>query len=218
MPRPPRIVYPGQTFHLTPRGNDGRSIFLDDADRVEFLRRLTEIAGRHGWIVYGYCLMDNHIHLLVQVPQCGLSEGMQALLGGYSRWWNRKHRHYGHLFRNRFDSKLVRTEQHLIATVRYIDVNRVFIGSCVRPEQWKWSSYRAHAGLANPPQFLANSEFLRLLSPNPDKARTIYIRFVREGRKPVSDTGLSAPPLSRGSTQEPRRASPPSAPPRAPPG
>ena len=71
-------------------------------DRSRFLARLGLVAARYEWLVFGYCLMTNHAHLLVQVPEAGLSEGMRELLGEYACWWNCEHGHYGHLFRNRF--------------------------------------------------------------------------------------------------------------------
>ena len=206
MPRSPREVEPGGIYHVTPRGNDGRDVFLDDADRRRFLLRLGLVARRYGWVVFGYCLMTNHVHLLVQVPDGGLSEGMRDLLGGYARWWNLEHGHYGHLFRNRFDHTPVRSDRHLIATARYIDLNPVRAKMFFNPHQWRWSSYRAHVGLEHPLPFLANSLFLELLGPTPDKARKAYRRFVREGHVPVSDTGFKRGEARRGSGPEPRLA------------
>jgi REP element-mobilizing transposase RayT len=67
------MVEPGGIYHLTPRGNDGRTIFLKDADREGFLMRLEAVSLKYGWIIFGYCLMDTHVHVLVQVPQGMLS-------------------------------------------------------------------------------------------------------------------------------------------------
>jgi putative transposase len=108
MGRALRIVERDGIYHVTSRGNDGRLIFLDDPDCERFILLLEEVTWRYGWLVLGYCLMTNHVHLLVKVPREGLSEGMQELLGGYACWWNRRHGHTGHLFRNRFYSKQVR--------------------------------------------------------------------------------------------------------------
>ena len=207
MPRSPRVVEPGGIYHLTPRGNDGREIFLEDADRVHFLLRLGRVARKYRWVVFAYCLMTNHFHLLVKVPEDGLSPGMQELLGGYARWWNGEHDHYGHLFRNRFDDTPVRVVRHLIATARYVELNPVRAKMHNRPEQWPWSSYRAHVGLDHPAPFLANTEFLKLLGPTPDKARKAYRRFVREGHVPVSDTRLKRGEPRRGFGPGPRLAS-----------
>jgi REP element-mobilizing transposase RayT len=180
------MVEPGGIYHVTPRGNDGRDIFLEDPDRVQFLLRLGRVAREHLWLVYGYCLMTNHVHFLVQIAEDGLSAGMQELLGGYARWWNLEHGHYGHLFHNRFHATSVRSERHLIASARYVDLNPVRANVRRHPEQWPWSSYRAHVGLAHPARFLANNEFLELLGPTPNQAKKAYRRFVHEGRVLVS--------------------------------
>jgi len=183
-------VEPNGIYHVAPRGNDGRLIFDDDHDRRVYLELLERVTRRHRWVVLGYCLMENHTHVLVQVPDANLSEGMQELSGEYSRRWNRRHGRYGHLFCNRFTYRPILSERHLVATARYIDLNPVVVRRKFRPEQWKWSSYRAHVGLAHPSSFLSLSAFLPLFGPTPAKAHAAYKRFVQEGRDLVSDTGL----------------------------
>jgi len=188
MPRSPRLVVPGGIYHVAPRGNDGRDIFVDDHDRRVHLELLERVVKKYRWVVFGYCLMRNHFHLLVQVPESNLSAGMQELLSEYSRRWNRKHGHSGHLFRNRFSHRPVTSDRHLMATARYIDLNPVHVRKKFRPEQWEWSSYRAHIGLSHAPAFLSISEFLPLFGPTPAKARAAYKRYVQKGHGPVSDT------------------------------
>jgi REP element-mobilizing transposase RayT len=183
-------VEPDGIYHVAPRGNDGRRIFLDDHDRRVYLELLERVTRKYRWEVLGYCLMTNHTHLLVQVPDANLSPGMQELSSEYSRRWNRKHGHYGHLFQQRFTSRTVRSESHLIAAARYIDLNPVVVRVKFRPEQWEWSSYRAHVGLVHPPPFLELATFLPLFGPTPAKARAAYKAFVQEGRALVSDTGV----------------------------
>jgi REP-associated tyrosine transposase len=193
MPRSPRTVEPGGFYHVTSRGNDGRVIFLDDVDRARHLSLLATAAERHRWIVFGYCQMTNHFHLALQLAEHGLSAGMQELLGGYAREWNRRHGHTGHLFRNRFESKPILSERHLVATVCYVDLNPVRARMKFRPEQWRWSSYRSHVGLDHAPRFLALGAFHELLAPTPARARHVYKRLVRDGLVPVSDTGFERP-------------------------
>jgi putative transposase len=183
-------VEPGGIYHVAPRGNDGRDIFVDDHDRRVYLELLERVTRKHGWAVLGYCLMRNHVHLLVQVRDSNLSVGMQELCGEYARRWNRKHGHSGHLFRNRFTYRPVLSDRHLSATARYIDLNPVRIRTSFRPEQWRWSSYRAHIGLDHAPPFLALSAFLQLFGPTPARAQAAYKRFVQEGQVLVSDTGV----------------------------
>jgi REP-associated tyrosine transposase len=184
------VVVPNGIYHVAPRGNDGRDIYDDDVDRSRHLSLLARAAREFRWRVLGYCQMTNHFHLLLRVQECNLSEGMQQLLSQYARYWNRRHGHTGHLFRNRFTGKLVESEQHLVAAACYIDLNPVRARMKFRPEQWPWSSYRAHAGLDRAPEFLALGEFHKLLGSTPSEASAAYRRLVQFGLDPVSDAGF----------------------------
>ena len=181
---------PGGIYHVAPLGNDGRRIFLDDHDRRVYLQLLERVTRKYSWRVLGYCLMENHTHLLVQLVDANLSPGMQELSSEYSRRWNRKHGHCGHLFRQRFTFRPVVSERHLIAAARYIDLNPVVVRTNFRPEQWVWSSYRAHVGLVHPPPFLDLSAFLPLFGRTPAAAHAAYKSYVEEGRALVSDTAV----------------------------
>jgi REP element-mobilizing transposase RayT len=188
MPRAPRQIEAGSFYHVFPRGNDGREIYVDEFDRARQLFLLDRVSRKYGWTVFAYCQMTNHFHLLIQVSSSGLSPGMQELLGEYARFWNRRHGRTGHVFRNRFESAAVASDQHLLETARYVDLNPVRAGVKPRPEHWSWSSYRALVGLDHAPPFLAVSTLLQLFGPTPARARAAYRRFVREGHGTVSDT------------------------------
>jgi putative transposase len=182
MPRDRRIFETGHIYHLTPTGNDERDVFVDDADRANFLDRIATVMPRHEIEVLGYCLMRNHVHLLVVVagPGEALSAAMQILLGSYARWWNQHQDRSGHLFEARFCDEPVKTDRHLLAAARYIDLNPVAARLHAEPGEYEWSSYRAHIGASHPPAFLANSRFLRLVGTTPDRARSAYEAFVRD--------------------------------------
>ena len=81
MARPLRPEFPGAIYHLTSRGNARQKVFFTDADRELFLRTLSRVVNRYGWICYAYCLMANHYHLLVETPKANLSIGMRQLNG-----------------------------------------------------------------------------------------------------------------------------------------
>src|SRR5579871_1289589 len=119
MPRAPRTVEPDGIYHLTSRGNNGRVIFTEPTDRARFLVFLERVAQEHQWIVLAYCLMDNHVHLLVRVPEADVSAGMQQLLGTYSRWSNLRYDQYGHVFVNRFRDRPIESDSHLLEAARY---------------------------------------------------------------------------------------------------
>lgn len=183
----------GAFYHMTSRGNDGQALYLDARDHTAFLTMFSLIVRELGWVVYAYCLMPNHFHVLVLNARGGLSAGMQRLNGGYSRRTNRRYGRSGHLFRNRFFAARLETYTHLLEALRYIALNPVRGGLCERPEAWAWSSYGACAGFARPAEFLARDKVLALFAPQPLRAMDRYRTFVSaglvtSGHDPVSDT------------------------------
>jgi putative transposase len=139
MPRPLRPDFPDAIHHVTARGVDQRAIFMDDADRHVFLRTLAAAAERFRWRRLAHCLMGNHYHLLLATPHSGLAAGMQHLNGVYAQEFNRRHRRSGHLFQDRYGSRLVHTDQHLLAAARYIAMNPVAAGLCATLGDWPWN-------------------------------------------------------------------------------
>jgi REP element-mobilizing transposase RayT len=105
------------------RGIERRDIFADDTDRTDFLQRIGAVLKWSGATVYAWCLIPNHVHLLVRSGRLGLSAVMQGVLGGYASRFNRRHRRSGHLFQNRFKSIVVEEEAYLLELVRYIHLN-----------------------------------------------------------------------------------------------
>ena len=205
MGRAPRVWEEGAVYHVVPKGNDGRPIFLDDRDRVDFLVPLHEAAEARGAVIVGYCLMKNHVHWLIQSGEEGLSAFLRDVLGGHSRRWNRRHGHEGHTLKNRTFAVHVKTDAHFWCAARYIDMNPVAADAVRRPQDWPWSSYRAHAGLDVPPRFLDNAEFLTYFAPNPERARAKYLRFVSDWRPPKApalDPILAARLLATAATEE----------------
>ena len=110
MARPLRIEYPGAMHQAMARGNQGRSIFRDAADRRRFVEVLGEACGKTGWRVYAYVLMGNHDHLLVETPEGNLVAGMKWLQGTYTQRHNGRHKVFGHLFQGRYKAVPVEVE------------------------------------------------------------------------------------------------------------
>jgi putative transposase len=131
----------GGTYHVTSRGNRRQSIYHDDDDRRWFLAHRDRIVARCRWRLHAYCLMDNHFHLLIETPWPNLSAGMQRLKCEYAAYFNSRHWLEGHLFKQRFDSRLIESEEHLHEALRYIALNPVKAGLCEHPSEWPWSSF-----------------------------------------------------------------------------
>ena len=162
------------------RGNERAAIFLDDRDRSWFLAGLRQAADRYRWICHSYCLLGNHYHGLIETPHANLSLGMRQLNGVYAARFNRRHSRVGHLFAGRFKSVLVEKDPHALELARYIVLNPVRAGLCRHPREWRWSSYRALAGIESPPPFLTIDWLLDQLSPDRGRAHERYRAFVGE--------------------------------------
>jgi REP element-mobilizing transposase RayT len=180
MARPLRIEHPGALWHVTNRGNAGENIFRSDEDRLAFLDLLGEAVRRYGWVVTTYTLLDNHFHLVFETPDPTLSRGMQWLQGKYAQWFNKRHRRTGHLFQGRFKAFLVEKETYLLEVLRYVVLNPVRAGMVQRPEDYRWSSYRAIAGMGQAPPWLAVDHVLHQFAPDHAIAQEYYRAFVTE--------------------------------------
>ena len=176
MGRARREVIDGGIYHVMNHGAGRRSVFADDADRVEFGRLLAEIHERHGIEVLAYCLMDNHYHVLVRCPRSELSEAMQHLGGVYTRHVNERAGSDGPIFRARFRSKHVDSDEYVLAATRYIYRNALDVGGIHRVDQYRWSSHSAYLGLRRRPAFLNTESVLSYFDDDP----RVFDRFVRE--------------------------------------
>ena len=183
MARPLRLEFAGAVYHLTSRGNARQKVFFSDIDRELFLETLAQVVSRYGWICHAYCLMANHYHLLVETPKANLSIGMRQLNGVYTQSFNRRHRRVGHLCQGRYKAILVQKESYLLELCRYIVLNPVRVKGGAKMGAWKWSSYRATAGLASVPELLSVDWVLEQFGKNRATARKRYREFVRDGLK-----------------------------------
>ena len=181
MARPLRIEFPGAVYHLTGRGNDRAPIFLDDSDRAEFLGIVADLVERYNWLCHGYCLMDNHYHLLVETPDGNLVTGMRQLGGIYTQRFNRLHNRSGHLFQGRYKSIVVDKESYLQELCRYIVLNPFRAKIVTDPGDYSWSSYRATVGIIRPPHFLHVNWLLAQFGRDRTRARHLYREFVAAG-------------------------------------
>ena len=144
MARIARVVAPGLPHHVTQRGNRRQQTFFGDQDYAEYRRLMAASCARCGTQIWAYCLMPNHVHL-VMVPST--EDGLRCALGEahrrYTRMVNFREGWRGHLWQERFHS-FVMDEPHLLAAARYVERNPVRSGLCQTPEEWPWSSARAH--------------------------------------------------------------------------
>lgn len=135
-------------WHVWARGVERRVIFIDDEERRLYLALLRGVATRLGWRVLAYCLMPNHVHLLIETTRPNLGRGMHRLHGAYAQFFNERHGRVGHLFQSRFGSRVVQDEPDVATVLAYIAANPVAARLCSRPEDFRWSSYDATISVA----------------------------------------------------------------------
>ena len=178
MARPLRIEFAGALYHVTSRGNERRSIFRANRDRETFLSFLAIATRRFGWSVTAWVLMSNHYHLVIQTPEPNLSRGMQWLNGTYAAWFNHRYNRSGHLFQGRFHGILVEKESYFAEVLRYVALNPVRAGIVQRPEEYRWSSYRASAGFEAAPDWLDTAALHQVFDDAPSIAQVQFRDFV----------------------------------------
>lgn len=162
MPRRARLAVAGIPWHIIQRGNNRSACFYAEADYRRYLQDLGEQAGKYGCRIHAYCLMTNHVHLLV-TPELAESAGLMMKNIGqrYVQYINRSYRRTGTLWEGRFRSCLTQDETYVLACYRYIELNPVRACIVDHPAEYAWSSYRFNGqgqmnALLDPhPQYLA---------------------------------------------------------------
>jgi putative transposase len=146
MPRRARIVLPGVATHLIQRGNNRGACFFAQDDYRYYLQHLRTLANDSGCAVHAYCLMTNHVHLLLTPDSAdGCGRLMKALGQRYVQYVNRTYRRSGTLWEGRFRSCLAQTEDYVLACYRYIELNPVRAAMAAHPRDYPWSSHRVNA-------------------------------------------------------------------------
>jgi putative transposase len=184
MPRRPRAEFEGAIHHVFARGAARQDVFVDDADRRRYLELLDRTVSWLSWRCLTYCLMSNHMHLLIETPKPNLQHGMQRFHGEYAQRFNRRHTRSGHVFQGRYKAVPVESDAQLFAAVRYIVNNPVEAGLCDAPETWPWSSHGATlAGTA--PRWLDTGRLLSYVAAYGGSPRSQYAELVK-GSGPLS--------------------------------
>lgn len=177
MARPLRIEYPGAVYHVICRGNNRENIFKDDRDRRRYLDKLLYYCTLKEVSLLCYCLLSNHIHLLLETPQGNLSKLMQPFQTSYTLYFNRRHHRSGHVFEQRYKALLVDRDNYLLQVSRYIHRNAVEAKLVQRPQDYQWSSYSAYVN-GRRPSGLATSTVLEQLGGNQRDQIRNYRKYV----------------------------------------
>jgi len=175
MARRPRIVAPGLLYHVIVRGNQRQKTFLRPRDYQAYLERLTKYCQKYGVTLYAYCLMPNHVHLLLECGEEPLAKFMQGIQQSYTQYFNRAHDKVGHLFQGRYKAIVCEKDEYLLALVRYIHLNPVRSKMVSKAEQYRYSAHGAYLK-ATASEMVNPGPVLKLLG-----GRAAYRRFVQDG-------------------------------------
>ena len=173
MPRIARNYSEIKVYHITVRGIDKQNIFFDEKDRYKFLEFIKDTKEKYNYEIYVYCLMDNHIHLVIYDKDEKVSKIMQSIEVRYAFYFNQKYDRTGHLFQNRFFSKKIEDREYLKMVCRYIHQNPLKAG-IEKTEKYKWSSYKEYIEGA---EIINSKLLLSVFSENMDEAKQEFIRF-----------------------------------------
>ena len=146
MARRPRVFAPGILYHVIVRGNQRQKTFLGDRDYEAYLERMAKYRGKYDVSIHGYCLMPNHVHLLVETSTQPLARFMQGVQQSYTQYFNRAHNKIGHLFQGRYKAIVCEKEEYLLQLIRYIHLNPVRAKLVRKPEEYKYSGHRTYLG------------------------------------------------------------------------
>lgn len=180
MARKPRLEVEGGLYHLITRGVDRRDIFHSPEDHRKFLALLAVQKEKLPFFLYAYCLMTNHVHLLIERMTDDVGRIMHRVLSGYGQYYNRKYRRTGHLLQGRHRAILCQSDPYLAELVRYIHLNPVRAKMVEKPEDYPFSSHRAYIGL-EPKGIVDVDPVLRRFGPRKALARERFANHVAAG-------------------------------------
>lgn len=144
MPRQARRKSESGIYHIMLRGINQQQIFADEEDSLRFLETLSKYKEQCGYEIYAYCLMSNHVHILLKEGKENLTLVLKRIAGSYVYWYNWKYHRSGHLFQDRFKSEPVEDDAYFLTVIRYIHQNPVKAGICRNVDGYKFSSYNEY--------------------------------------------------------------------------
>jgi putative transposase len=184
VPRRARIVLPNCPHHVVHRGHNRQRVFLHDEDYAAYLRWLRDWKARLGVRVYAYCLMTNHVHIVVDPGEdpSRIALLMKRIAARQTRAINRRERRSGTLWESRYHSTPVDTENYLLACLRYVELNPVRGGLVQNAEEYRWSSYRQRLGF-DAERWIDLDVCYRSLGESPTTRAAVYAEYVASGAR-----------------------------------
>lgn len=181
MPRQPRDISNTGIYHIMVRGLNKMNLFNDKQDKQKFLETLSRFSKFNEFSLYAYCLMDNHVHLLVKEEVEPISISMKRICVSYSYYFNKKYNRVGHVFQDRFRSERIENDGYLLQCIRYIHNNPIKADIVTKPENYYFSSYRIYIDKDRDELNLLAKLFpLSIFSENNSQAIDLFKKFSTE--------------------------------------
>lgn len=192
-------------YHIMVRGNEKKDLFLDDEDRKSFIKTVARNQSRYGVNLYAYCLMTNHVHLLIGANGADISQLMKSINISYAMYFNRRYKRCGHLFQDRFKSELITTDAYMLEVSRYIHLNPARAGMVTAANllKYPWSSYPQYVKNMTGDGLTVDAGFiLEILSNHVQGRREKYIQYVmRDQEDMVYDFDKEEADVNRNNTE-----------------
>lgn len=179
IPRKARIKSEFGIYHVIQRGNEKKNIFRNNCDRYKYIEVLIKAKEKYNFLVHGYCLMDNHIHILLDTNGKDMSKIMQSISVSYAIYFNKTYDRCGHLFQDRFRSEQVLNDEYLMEVSRYIHNNPVKAGIVNNLTEYIWTSFGKYIGkITKCNEFVETKLVLGLFAKSKSQAVTDYTHFM----------------------------------------
>ena len=177
MPRYARKRSSTGIYHVMLKGIDGRDIFLDDEDKEKFIENMLKARDKGNFELYAYCLMGNHLHLLLMEGTEPLENVMRRICSSYVLWYNKKYDRVGYLFQDRFKSEPVEDDGYFLTVLRYIFQNPVKAGIVTKIKDYKWTNYTDYIEGSNK----TDTDFvLDFFNTNRERAIRSFIEYINK--------------------------------------
>lgn len=181
MPRQQRERSKSGYYHVMIRGNERKNIFQDEYDKFQFIKTLTEKKQENRFFLHAFCLMDNHVHLMLSEGVEDVAKVMKRISVSYVRYYNHKYKRVGHLFQDRFKSEIVDEDSYVLTLARYIHQNPVKAGMVKSTGEYKWSSYSCYLKENNQFAELVETEtILGLFSDDKNTAKKCFEEYMNQ--------------------------------------
>ena len=177
MPRYPRKYSKTGIYHIMLRGNERKDIFVDKQDKKKFIMTVIQKKANEAFKLYAYCIMDNHLHLVIKEQNEPISQIVKKITTSYAYYFNNKYKRVGHLFQDRYKSETIEDEPYLLSVIRYVH-NNPEKAEITKKEKYKWSSYSTYIDILNHHTEIPEiKEILEMFSSDIEKALKGFIHY-----------------------------------------